>query len=37
MSRCILGIDEGTTGITVVLYDAELRPLARAYAEITQH
>lgn len=33
----VIGVDAGTTGITVVAYDAELRPQHRAYAEFTQH
>jgi len=33
----ILGIDAGTTGITVNLYDTELRPVRRAYSEFEQH
>ena len=32
-----LGIDEGTTGVTVVLFDKEMRPLARGYAKHTQY
>jgi len=33
----ILAIDQGTTGTTVLLIDAEGRFIGRAYAEITQH
>ena len=33
----LLGLDAGTTGITAVLYDADLAPLARAYREFPQH
>lgn len=32
-----LGIDEGTTGVTVVLFDKKMRPLARGYAKHTQY
>jgi len=33
----LLGIDAGTTGITVVRYDQRLRPERRISAELTQH
>lgn len=32
-----LGIDEGTTGVTVVLFDKKMRALARGYAKHTQY
>lgn len=32
-----LGIDEGTTGVTVVLFDKKMKPLARGYARHTQY
>ena len=37
MKATLLGIDAGTTGVTVILYDEELRPLRRAYSEFAQH
>lgn len=37
MDATLLGIDAGTTGVTVILYDTELRPLRRAYSEFQQH
>ncbi|NRA96482.1 MAG: glycerol kinase [Planctomycetes bacterium] len=37
MKATLLGIDAGTTGVTVILYDEELRPLRRAYSEFEQH
>ncbi|MAG58614.1 MAG: glycerol kinase [Planctomycetes bacterium] len=33
----ILGIDAGTTGVTVILYDPDLHPVKRAYSEFAQH
>ena len=33
----ILAIDQGTTGVTCVVFDLQARVLARAYREITQH
>jgi len=36
-SGTLLGIDAGTTGITVILYDLDLRVLRRGYAEFGQH
>ena len=33
----ILAIDEGTTGVTCVVYDEQARVVTRAYREITQH
>jgi glycerol kinase len=33
----ILAIDQGTTGTTCLVVDAELRVLGRGYAELTQH
>lgn len=32
-----LGIDEGTTGVTAVLFDKKMRPLGRGYAKHTQY
>ncbi|MEM7306702.1 MAG: glycerol kinase GlpK [Planctomycetota bacterium] len=32
----LLALDAGTTGVTAVLFDADLRPLARAYREFAQ-
>ena len=32
-----LGIDEGTTGVTALIFDSNLRPIARGYRPITQH
>lgn len=37
MSTSILALDAGTTGVTGLLFDADLRPLARAYREFPQH
>ena len=37
MSKYFLGIDEGTTGITALLFDKSFEPVARGYAEITQY
>ncbi len=36
-ARYILSIDEGTTGVTALLFDHEARIQARAYSEFTQH
>ena len=33
----MLALDAGTTGVTACLFDAELRPLGRAYREFPQH
>jgi glycerol kinase len=33
----LLGIDAGTTGVTVILYDEHLRPTRRGYEEFKQH
>ncbi len=33
----ILGIDQGTTGTTCLVFDAEGRPRGRAYSEFRQH
>ena len=35
--QLLIGLDAGTTGVTAVLYDENLRPLARAYREFSQH
>ena len=37
MPEHLIGLDAGTTGITAILYDRELRPERRVYAEIEQH
>ena len=37
MTQAVLAIDEGTTGITCLVVDADGRILGRAYSEITQH
>jgi glycerol kinase len=36
MDATLLALDAGTTGVSAVLFDAELRPLARAYREFAQ-
>ncbi len=36
MPLSILALDAGTTGVTALLFDADLRPLARAYREFPQ-
>jgi glycerol kinase len=33
----ILAIDQGTTGITCIVFDERAEPIGRAYGEITQH
>ena len=33
----ILAIDQGTTGTTCLVFDADMRPVGRAYREFTQH
>ncbi len=33
----ILAIDQGTTGSTAIVFDAEGRPAGRSYSEFTQH
>ncbi|MFT7678977.1 MAG: glycerol kinase [Planctomycetota bacterium] len=33
----ILALDAGTTGVTAVIFDGDLRPVQRAYAEFPQH
>ena len=35
--HCYLGIDEGTTGVTAVLFDESFTPLARGYQENRQY
>jgi glycerol kinase len=37
MDGTLIGIDAGTTGVTCVLFDEGLRPLARTYREYPQH
>jgi len=37
MEPTLLALDAGTTGVSAVLFDAELRRLARAYREFPQH
>ena len=37
MGRYYLGIDQGTTGTTVLLFDENWKPCARGYQELTQH
>ena len=36
MSKYILGIDQGTTGVTAMLFDKDLAPVSRGYCEIGQ-
>ncbi|HED66153.1 MAG TPA: glycerol kinase, partial [Planctomycetes bacterium] len=36
MSKRLLAIDAGTTGVTAVVFDLDLRPLARFYREFPQ-
>lgn len=36
MSKYILGIDQGTTGVTAMLFDKALAPVSRGYCEIEQ-
>ena len=36
MAATVLAVDAGTTGVSAVLFDAELRPLLRAYREFAQ-
>jgi glycerol kinase len=36
MSKYILGIDQGTTGVTVMLFDKDFAPAGRGYCEIKQ-
>ncbi|HEX4838140.1 MAG TPA: glycerol kinase GlpK [Solirubrobacteraceae bacterium] len=33
----ILAIDQGTTGTTCIVFDAQAQPVGRAYRELTQH
>ena len=37
MCKYILGIDQGTTGVTALLFDRTLTPVARGYREIKQY
>ena len=36
VSQTLIAIDAGTTGVTCILFDAELAPIARAYREFAQ-
>ena len=36
MSKYYLGIDQGTTGVTAMLFDKDLAPVSRGYLEIAQ-
>ncbi len=36
MASTLIGLDAGTTGVTAILFDRALRPLARAYREFPQ-
>lgn len=36
MSKYFLGIDQGTTGVTAMLFDKKLAPVSRGYREIAQ-
>ena len=36
MNPTLLAIDAGTTGVTTLLFDADLRPISRAYREFPQ-
>ncbi|MBQ8260311.1 MAG: glycerol kinase [Clostridia bacterium] len=36
MRKYILGIDQGTTGVTAMLFDKNLAPISRGYCEIDQ-
>ncbi|NOT30946.1 MAG: glycerol kinase, partial [Planctomycetes bacterium] len=36
MEDTLLALDAGTTGVSAVLFDAELRPIVRAYREFAQ-
>ena len=37
VNETLLAIDAGTTGVTALLFDADLAPLARAYREFPQN
>ena len=37
MSKYFLGIDQGTTGVTAMLFDKGFAPVSRGYCEITQY
>lgn len=37
MSKYFLGIDQGTTGVTALLFDRNYAPVSRGYREITQY
>lgn len=36
MGKYVLGIDQGTTGVTAMLFDKDLAPISRGYCEIVQ-
>ena len=37
MSKYVLSIDEGTTGVTILVFDHDGRVVSRAYSEFAQH
>lgn len=37
MTKYYLGLDQGTTGVTALLFDTEFRPISRGYCEIDQY
>ena len=37
MAKYYLGLDQGTTGVTALLFDTAFRPVARGYREIDQY
>ncbi|MBQ8342389.1 MAG: glycerol kinase, partial [Clostridia bacterium] len=37
MAKYYLGIDQGTTGVTALLFDRAFQPVAKGYREITQY
>lgn len=37
MAKYYLGLDQGTTGVTALLFDTAFRPIARGYREIDQY
>ena len=37
LAKTLLALDAGTTGVTALLYDRELAPLAKSYREFPQH
>ena len=36
MSKTLIGLDAGTTGVTAILFDQDLRPLEKSYREFPQ-